>query len=78
MQVYATIYCVSVPENTVQTLYQYLTMGCINTVYHFIVQNVCHHKMGPIVTQDFTVAQLATLAPTFAKDEKINFLLNHC
>ena len=40
--------------------------------------NICHHKMGPMVTQDFTVAKLSMKVLTFAKDEKIEFILNHC
>ena len=28
--------------------------------------NICHHEMGPMVTQEFTVAKLV-----FAKDENV-------
>ena len=28
----------------------------------YVGQNICHHKIGPMVIQDFTVAKLAILA----------------
>ena len=39
----------------------------------YIGPNICHHKRGPMVTQDFTVAKLAILAWRYfySKNQKI-------